>query len=472
MKAIRSNRNVSPHGGIVPILKKIKEFGIPQVIRGCLGKRVAQSTYSYEDILIAWVLTSLCGGTRLDHITKMKKKLSIIPGLKLPSHDTLGRGMKKLATEVVMKESVKGRGSNLGIHVNHYNDNGKMNNLLIKASKRIGALQEGRLYTLHIDATFIETNCVTSNCNNEGKKYGFYPMICLIDNMPVYISMRNGDSNAEFQIKECLEQCLNLLAENKIRVHNVISDSAGYNKSLIDMLHSRGVKFNIHMPFNTMFKTMLNQIDNCDNWKKVELKTAYNIRECEIGEIKYKMHESQNVNRIIVARIPNKNTIKSFESIEEKERRKMIEIKMKGLSDRKLLKGEGRAYKLGKWKPYKKYNLKLIITNDWKKTPEELIVEYNKRGDAERQFDAMKNDFGWRFPPFMNMNENTVFMIAAALANNVLRGILNVFKKKLPELRLNTRLRDFQFIFIDVACEYINNTFIFYNTDMAYEKIM
>ena len=83
-----------------------------------------------------------------------------------------------------------------------------------------------------------------------------------------------------------------------------------------------------------------------------------------------------------------------------------------------------------------------------------------------------KNDFGWRLPPFMNMNENTVFFIAASLANNIFRGMVRVFKKSIPELRLNMRIGKFQSIFIGVACSLINDTYEFYNTDIAYEKIM
>src|SRR5258708_1359924 len=117
MKARRSNTKISSHGGAVPILKKIKEFGIPQVIRACLGKPKEQSKFGYEVVFIGGVLTALWGGTRLDHITKLKKKLNIIPGLKLPSHDTLGRVMKQLATEVQVKR-VLGNKTEVFTHCN------------------------------------------------------------------------------------------------------------------------------------------------------------------------------------------------------------------------------------------------------------------------------------------------------------------------------------------------------------------
>jgi hypothetical protein len=84
----------------------------------------------------------------------------------------------------------------------------------------------------------------------------------------------------------------------------------------------------------------------------------------------------------------------------------------------------------------------------------------------------MKNDFAWRLPPFSNMNENAVFLIAASLTNNIFKGCLALFKKQLPELRLNSRIRDFQFTFIDVACAYIDRTYIFYNSDIDYQRLM
>lgn len=482
MKAVRSERNISPHGGAVPILKKIKEFGIPQVIRACLGKRVAQSIFGYEDILIAWVLTSLCGGTRLDHITKMKKKLSIIPGLKLPSHDTLGRGMKKLATETLTACNISSKKT---IKVTHadYNDNIPMNQMLVKATKRAGALKEGPSYTLDVDATFISTECrgAIRRLDENGKidyaKIGFNPMVCLIGDLPVFISMRNGNAAASFQIKQCLQNCLTLLEESKIKVGRVISDAAGYNKDTFEMLDARGIKFNVRFPFTKKMETFKSQLKKCDNWRKTEIETANFFWDCEIADIPYKMFDlpvERRVSktwRVVAMRIPTDQTLQSINK-EEWERKNLVKDELNRLSNKKALKELGKSYTDVHWKEIDGYVYKFFITNDEDKTSEEIVLEYNKRGNAERKFSFMKNDFGWNLPPFMNMNENAVFMIVAALANNVFRAMVMTFKKEIPELRLNARLSEFQFIFIDVACEYINNTFIFYNTDMPYEKIM
>jgi len=47
-----------------------------------------------------------------------------------------------------------------------------------------------------------------------------------------------------------------------------------------------------------------------------------------------------------------------------------------------------------------------------------------------------------------------------------------MFKKVIPQIGLKSRLKEFQFIFIHVACAYIDKTYIFYNTDIEYEKLM
>ena len=46
-----------------------------------------------------------------------------------------------------------------------------------------------------------------------------------------------------------------------------------------------------------------------------------------------------------------------------------------------------------------KYVYRSIITNDYESSPLEIIKFYNKRGEKERIFDEMNNDFGWKRLP-------------------------------------------------------------------------
>jgi len=49
-----------------------------------------------------------------------------------------------------------------------------------------------------------------------------------------------------------------------------------------------------------------------------------------------------------------------------------------------------------------------IITNDRTSTEKEVIEYYNQRGGAEKIFDEMNNDFGWKKLPFSFLEQNTV----------------------------------------------------------------
>jgi hypothetical protein len=477
VKAKRSHIKISPHGGVVPILRKLKEFGIPQVIRSTLGVRKKQSRYGYDDVLIAWVLTSLCGGTRLEHISKLKKKLNIIPGLKLPSHDTLGRVMKKLATDTEMGSNVSKK-EKAKIVYTDYNDNLVMNRMLIKATKRIGALKEGKAYVLDIDATFLSTQCRggASPYNMNGKN-GFAPMVCLIGDLPVYISLRNGDAGARFMLHEALETCLDLLAESNIKVGRVISDAAGYSKAVTEMLEARGIKFVMRFPVTGVMSKFKESLKK-GKWRETEIKTANNVWNCEIADIPYQMYYPSYISqptipmRVVAIRFPTNNTIIKKYSFSDRVAKHKIRNEMCRLKKENALKQPGKKYTEIHWKEIGAYTYKFFVTNDFKKSSEEIIIEYNKRGDAERKFSYMKNEFGWRLPPFQRMNENNVFLIAASLANNIFVGMRNMFKKVIPQINLKSRLKEFQFIFIHVACAYVDKTYIFYNTDIEYEKLM
>jgi hypothetical protein len=484
MKAILSNKNITTLGGIVPVLKSIKEYGIPQVIRSSLKQRRNQARYGYDDIILGWVLTTLNGGTRLEHISKLKKKFSIVPRLKLPSHDALGRGMKQLSSETLISESITKHGDKTKIVTSEYNDNISLNRMLVRTTKRIGALKEGPKYTLDIDATFLHTErrgakrSIKKNGKIDYTKIGFTPMVALIGDLPVNISLRNGNSGSRFRFYEFLENTLKLLEESKISVGRLVSDAAGYNKRALLLLDKKGIKFNIRFHFNKKMAVFKKKLADPKYWRKTEIETANHIWQCDIADIPYTMSKERKYHpevnyRVVAMRIPTETTRRHMDSIEQIERRAYIKERMKELSRKKVLKELAKPYEDRNWKTIGRYSYKFYVTNDFKKSAEEIIKEYNRRGDAERKFSFMKNDFGWSLPPFMNLNENNVFLIVSALANNIFRGVVKLFRKVFPGLRLNARLPEFKFTFIEVSCEHIDpGIYVFYSKEEGYVKLM
>jgi hypothetical protein len=468
------------YGGIIPILKKIQDLGIPRLMRKILGERVAQAKYEFHDGFIAWTLGTLCGCSRLEQITKYRKHLSVIPGLKLPSHDTIGRIMKRMAVETKVNRTI----TKTAVAFTHHNDNEKLNGMLVKVTKQIGALKEKIVYTMDIDATSINTlnRGAIRSTDDYGEarhtRIGYNPMVCFIQDLPIYLSMRNGNASPNFQIIECLQNCFKHLENSNITVGRVISDAAGFNMECMRFLDKKGIKFNMRFPYRSNYLSFKNNLLSCNTWRKTEIETANYFWNCEIADITYSMFqhytntEHAGTYRVVAIRMPTEETLKKLGQYEELERRKIIKERLKKLSKRKVLKEDGKPYEDNKWKEIDGYYYKFYITNDYEKSSEGIVIEYNKRGNAERKFTFMKNDFSWKRLPFNEMGANAVFMIAAAISNNIFKGIVRLFKDKVPGLNLNSRIETFKTIFIVEPCAFINNKFVFFRQDILYDELM
>ena len=469
MDALKSNPIYTYHGGIIPIVEEIFKRKLPELIDSSLNEfapRPKQCRYKYSDMIISWIASSMCGATKINHVTPLRKDLLKLPGLKIPSHDNIGYQMKKLVAQVQTEE----RKMNYQVNTNYYDDNIPLNRLLINATKKMGGLKEGKEYVLDVDCTFIDTRCRDAMSMKEKDQYGFYPMICLIDQMPVFISMRNGTSIADFRIKECVEDCINLLQEAGIKIKSVRTDGAGYRVDYLKMLNQRDVPFVTSSPVNSSYKKMLRQLEET-SWRSITLETANHFKECEIAEISYTMWKTELPYRVIAIKVPTK--AKLISQLNEEDSQNLIanQKRLKVLDKNKKLKSKNRRYQEGNWNELVDYQYKMITTNDWVTPAEELILFYNNRGTAERQFSFMKNDFGWKYPPFAKMNENTVFMIISALANNIFRSIVIKLESKIPEIKSTIRIKTFKQIFIQVIAIFIDSQWNYVDTIIDYREI-
>ena len=101
------------------------------------------------------------------------------------------------------------------------------------------------------------------------------------------------------------------------------------------------------------------------------------------------------------------------------------------------------------------FTYRAILTNDVKWDNQQIVSFYNQRGNAERTFDTMNNDFGWSKLPCSLLNENTAFMIITALYANIYQIMLAPFASKLSWIKKNFRLKKFIFRFITVVAKWI-----------------
>ena len=91
-------------------------------------------------------------------------------------------------------------------------------------------------------------------------------------------------------------------------------------------------------------------------------------------------------------------------------------------------------------------------------TNNEIVFFYNQRGTIEKEFDVLKNDFGWNNLPFSKLEQNTVFMIFTAICRNLYHYIITRFSEKYKNLKANFRIKKFIFRFISIPAKWIKSS--------------
>src|SRR5690606_1874575 len=132
------------------------------------------------------------------------------------------------------------------------------------------------------------------------------------------------------------------------------------------------------------------------------------------SKIRFYIRAAQNsVLKNLIPSIPESNWRKGFLNKKEIETAELEYNNYRVVVERTLV----GQYDLLTQSPY---IYRAIITNDWRETmtSANIIYFYNHRGDIERNFDLLRNDFGWANLPFNNIAQNTTYLIITACFMN------------------------------------------------------
>ncbi|WP_339678762.1 transposase [Cyclobacterium marinum] len=225
---------------------------------------------------------------------------------------------------------------------------------------------------------------------------------------------RNGNSQAKYLQEETLERAFSNLQGNGIKVGRFRADSASYQKKVIELVEGHSRSFYIRAKRCAKMDELIGAVAKA-SWEKIRLDT----QEMEVTGIpNYCPFGGNKPYRLVVSRIKRKD------------------------SQTDLFSGEAYTYRD-------------ILTNDTQSTNREVVAFYNARGQSERLFDVMNNDFGWAKMPCSFLAENTAFMLMTALYANFYHYLIGEYSKKLSWLKPNFRLKKFIFRFITVAGKWI-----------------
>ena len=410
MKVTYSKDNISAFGGLIFTDKLIKDHGIFDIIDKKLGCRGLMSQYNYSDLIRSYLAMSLCGGSCAEDITvHLRKELELIPDFKVPSADTILRLQKELATPKIHYTSDSDT-------KHEFNINTSLNELMVQLLVSTGQLDsENKEYIFDYDNQFIATGKYDSILSYK-KSNGYFPGIATINNTPVYIENRNGNSNVKYKQGETLARAYEILKDNNIKVKYSRMDCGSFTYDVVKAIEEYCEFFYIRAQ---KCDALYNAIRGIESWQKVKI----NNKEYEVASIMYSPFGKKNDNeyRYVIAREPR-------------------------------IDGQTDLFTQGS------FTYRAIMTNDTTKSDLEAILFYNQRGGSERVFDEMNNDFMWAKMPFSFLEEHAVFRIMMAICRNLYHYIIETFSKKLSFIQPNFRIKKFIFRFMIVPAKWIKQS--------------
>jgi hypothetical protein len=413
VKIIKSNP-ISAFGGANFVFDYLNKMNIDQICNDRLPPMVNQSKYSWKDIFYSLKSIYLCGGDYIEDLqTHLKPHFTNNPLVKLASPDTVLRRLSQLSEQT---QSCK---TKRGVVTHQYCTNSKLEGLNIDILKKLGVFNSDKL-TIDYDNTIIFNEKEDSKMTYK-RNYGYQPGVCTINEENIlYIENRNGNSDAKSFQLDTLKRVFDLLDSKEIKkVHNFRADAASYQYDVISFLHNKVDNFYIGCR-NSYVEKYFSQVDQ---WEELNCEDGT----MEVGSIEITPFERQypsnkaQTYRLVVKRTP-------------KENRQMDLITQDT------------------------YDYRAIITNDFDLDTKGVASFYNQRGNMERQFDILKNDFGWNNMPFSSLNKNLVFLYFTAICRNLYNKIIQHFSTTNRYLKPTYRMKKFIFRFIILPAKWIKQS--------------
>jgi hypothetical protein len=414
MKILKSEK-VSPFGGLNFVLEELDRLQIEKEFSISLPSLPPQSSYSWRDIIYSFWSVFFCGGDCIEDLSEHFSSRFSNPTLKIPSPDTVLRRFGELAVNTEVIQTPR------GATTHELNFHPKLNELNVKLFKKLGLLPKKDI-TLDFDNTIIYTRKADARMTYT-KEFGYNPGVGLIDGNVVFVENRNGNSSSQILQEKSLNDAFKLLEDHQIKVSRFRADAAFFKFETLQVINRYADKLYIRPRMNEAVARAIVQIDE---WVPFER----GIEEPEfLGEVLF---------------TPFIRTAERLEYPVELPEYRLIVVKQKRLDGQiDLFTKEAFCY----W---------CILTSDYDMTAGGIVNFYGQRGAAEREFDVLKNDFGWKNLPFSKLEQNTIFLLFTAICKNIYTYLIRLFSSKSNSLKPTFRIKKFIFRFICLPAKWVH----------------
>lgn len=412
MKLIKSNA-ISAFGGINFVFEHLDQCQIGDICNEVLPNFGSQSKYTWKDIIYSLYSIYLCGGDCIEDLqAHLKGHFHNNPFVKVPSPDTVLRRLAQLS------EENKTCFTKRGVVEHVYNANEMLEKLNISILKRLGTFKSKELI-LDYDNTIIFNEKQDSKMSYK-RRYGYQPGVCTVnEDQVLFIENRNGNSDAKSFQSDTLTRMFRMLKSNGIdKADHFRADAASYQYDIIKLLDENVKNFYVGCR-NSYVEKFFPLISE---WVKME----DNFGIFEVGSMLIRPFRKQAKD--------SGHTNKEF--------RLVVKRKLKSDGQLDLLTQDA-------------YEYRGILTNNFHLSSIEIVRFYNHRGNMEKQFDLLKNDFGWNNMPFSTIKNNSVFLYLTAICRNLYSVNIVYFSDKFKSLEPTFRLKKFLFRFIILPAKWV-----------------
>ena len=256
---IKSDR-ITSFGGIYLVNRLFDHFSLGKVINDTLGLRsTAYNGYQWDEIVKSLFDIYLCGGDHIENITSLMPCLSQAPGSHVPSSDTIGRGIKQLATD----------------------------NITYTA-------KSGQFLDVDFDHQFIPTEKHDATYSYK-KAFGYFPGVASVGGVIVHVENRDDNTPVKFCQAETLKRLFASLRKHELFIYRFRADCGSYSKEIVETIDAHSNLFYLRA---SNCESAYTEFAELDGWKTIEI----NYQKCEVRSVKFNWFMEEKGYRLVIQR--------------------------------------------------------------------------------------------------------------------------------------------------------------------------
>lgn len=402
MQVHQIHAHIQSFGGLNFLNESLNDRDFDLLVGKHLGRRSTFARYGYNDLLLQLFYTACIGGSTLDESQVLKDQMKDHPSLKIASADTIEYAFQEL--RIPNREVTTARGTR------HKVNEHKGFNSLLAAVCAPQLKQRGNAsgFMMDYDGHIIE-NRKKDNAFTYKKSQGYYPVICSINKLPVYMQNRNGNTPESWDQTNTIQAAIHNCRLEGVDIKAFRADACCYQQDTVEYLESQRITYYIRAEHSQRLVDAL--VDEVQ-WETVML----GHRKVEVCSFEEEVLGKPR--RIIAYRYQQNGQLEIFD-------------------------------KNG-------YRYYAIVTSDIETSPLDCIKTYNQRGcDGEHHFKELDHDFNFNKMPFDNMEMNTIYLYAMLVSYSLFQKVKNGYSEKLVFVKREMRLKRFILHFVTLPAKWV-----------------